>query len=370
MKKFLYITDQDEYTDHSFIGAFFEKYLGKYFDTNILYFSEFKSDFERKDEQRFILPLKLKKDLLDELSKNGIDIDSYDYIVVRNDFDTLKHILKRKIKHNYKVGFRLSFSKRIVKLQEDEVSNKKSIFDVIGNSIKTISETNLINESDIFIPTSEHIKKEFFPNIKIKTFTIPPAIDPEVLHENIQHVEDFKRFFYAGTLDKLRDFETILKAFSQINSNQFKLSISTKDPKYAEEMLSKFPNLKNCVEIYNARTKSELLQLIAKADVGLSILPDIALFNSSTPVKILDYYSSGIPCIMTNSTNNQELFKSDNEAWFCKFDETSIKEKLEEIISLSKEEVAQIGINGQKRLLEVRNYEKISKNFALELDLL
>ena len=32
MEKFLYITDQDEYTDHSFIGPLFEKYLKEYFD--------------------------------------------------------------------------------------------------------------------------------------------------------------------------------------------------------------------------------------------------------------------------------------------------------------------------------------------------
>ncbi|AXH10645.1 glycosyl transferase family 1 [Malaciobacter halophilus] len=370
MKKFLYITDQDEYTDHSFIGAFFEKYLGKYFDTNILYFSQFKSDFEKKDEQRFILPFKLKKNLLDELSKNGIDIDSYDYIVVRNDFDILKHILKRKIKHNYKAGFRLSFPKRAAKLQEDEINNKKSIFDVIGNSIKTITETNLVNECDIFIPTSKFIKEDFFPNVNTKTFIIPPSIDPEVLHENVQHVEDFKRFFYAGTLDKLRSFETILEAFSEINSNQFRLCISTKDPEYAKKMLSKFPNLTNCVEIYNAKTKDELLSLIAKADIGLSILPSIAIFNSSTPVKILDYYSSAIPCIMTNNKNNQELFEDDKQAWFCNFDKESIKHKLEQIITLSKEEVAKVGIEGQKRLLDIRNYDKIAKNFALELDLL
>ncbi|MFY9074267.1 glycosyltransferase [Malaciobacter mytili] len=370
MKKFLYITDQDEYTDLSFIGALFEKYLSKYFDMNILYFSEFKSDFEKKDDKRFILPKKLKKNLLDELSNNGIDINSYSFIVVRNDIELLKHILKRKIRHKYKVGFRSVFPRRIIKLQEDEASNQKSFFDIIDDKIKTFSETALINECDIFIPSSSYMSEIYFQGVKTKTFVIPPAIDPEVLHDNIQHVEDYKRFFYAGTLDKFRSFETILEAFSQINNNQFRLMISTKDPQYAKEMLSDFENLKNCVEIYNAQNKEELLDLISKADIGLSILPDVALFNCATPVKILDYYSSAVPCIMTNNSNNKELFTDNKEAWFCNFDKDSIKNKLEEIINLSKEEVAQVGINGQNRLLEVRNYEKLAKNFALELNLL
>lgn len=370
MQKFLYITDQNEYTDNSFIGPLFEKYLSKYFDVNILYFSQFKSDFEKKDDKRFILPKKLKKHLLDELERNKIDINSYSYIVVRNDTSILKHILKRKIRHNYKVGFRLSFPKRIAKLQVNEANNKSSFVEKISNKIKLFSETNLINECDIFLPTSEIMKDEYLKSVETKSFIIPPAIDPEVLHENIQHVEDHKRFFYAGTLDNLRKFETILESFSEINNNQFRLMISTKDPKYAKEMLDKYPNLKNCVEIYNAKTKQELLELIAKADIGVSVLPDIALFNSSTPVKIIDYYSSAVPCLMTNNANNKAIFDDDYNAWFCDFSKESIKEKIEKIMNLSKEDVAKVGENGQKRLLAIRNYDKIAHAFAHQLNML
>ena len=54
MQKFLYITDQDEYTEHSFIGPLFEKYLNKHFDINIIYFSHHKEDSEIKDGNKFI----------------------------------------------------------------------------------------------------------------------------------------------------------------------------------------------------------------------------------------------------------------------------------------------------------------------------
>ena len=43
MSKFLYITDQDEYADHSFIGPLFQKYLTKHFDINTTFFSKEKS---------------------------------------------------------------------------------------------------------------------------------------------------------------------------------------------------------------------------------------------------------------------------------------------------------------------------------------
>ena len=282
----------------------------------------------------------------------------------------MKEILKKKDKYNYKIGFRLSFPKRIAKLQTDEANNKKTLFDIISNKIQTYSEINLINECDIFLPTSFQMKNDYFKDVKIRTFVIPSAIDPDILHENIQHEGNEKRFFYAGTLDNLREFEVVLEAFSNIHNSNFKLMISTKDPEFLDHLLIDFPNLKDNIEIYDAKTRKELLNLIALADVGLSPLPNIALFNSSTPMKVLDYYSSAVPCIMSDNENNASIFEDNNSAWFTTFDKESIQKKLEYIISLSKDEVTQVGLNGQKRLLAVRNYERIAADLAHQLDIL
>jgi glycosyltransferase involved in cell wall biosynthesis len=370
MSKFLYVTDQDEYTDHSFIGPLFQKYLNRHFEINTIFFSKFKTDIEIKDDARIIVPEKFSSNLLEELDKKGVNIKDYAFVVVRNNTTLLKDILKKKIKYNYKVGFRLSFPKRIAKLQTDEANHKKSFFDIINNKIQTFSEISMINECDIFLPTSFQMKNDYFKDVKTRTFVIPSAIDPDVLHQNIQHEGNEKRFFYAGTLDKLREFETVLEAFSNIPSDNYKLMISTKDPEYLDDMLSKFPDLRKNIEICDAKTREDLLNLIALADVGLSVLPDIALFNSSTPIKILDYYSSAVPCIMSNNENNASIFEDNNSAWFSDFTEESIREKIQQIIKLSKDEVALVGLNGQKRLLAVRNYERIAADLAHQLNIL
>ena len=46
MKKLLYITDQDEYSSHNFIAPLFERYMKEHMFVDIVYFSDFKSDFE------------------------------------------------------------------------------------------------------------------------------------------------------------------------------------------------------------------------------------------------------------------------------------------------------------------------------------
>lgn len=370
MQKFLYITDQTEYSDNSFIGPLFEKYLTKHFEIHIIYFSKYKASFERKSNNKIIIPLADKLNVIDVLGRNGIDLKEYKIVAVRNDTKILKEVLKKRIVFDYKVAFRLSFPKRIAKLQIDEANNKKSYFDIISNKIKLHQETSLINDCDLFLPTTIKMRDNYLKDVKTKTFVIPSAIDPEVLHENIQHESEEKRFFYAGTLDKLREFETVLDAFSQIESKSFKIMISTKDPEYAQELLTKYPNLRANFELSNATSKEELLDLIAKADIGLSILPDIALFNTSTPVKIMDYYASAVPCIMSKNDNNLSIFDDNKTAWLCDFDKEAIKTKLEEIISLPKEEIAQIGVDGQKRLLDIRNYQRIADALAHQLNIL
>lgn len=367
MKKFLYITDQEEYSDHSFIGPLFEKYLKEYYEIDIVYFSEFKTDIEIKNH-RFILPSNYKENILEELIKHGIDISAYSYVVVRNSGDVLKSVLKTAERFEFKVGYRLSFPKRRAQMEVDKANNKAGFLDVLNNKIKTYSETNMINECDLFLPTSQQMKEEFFEGVTVKTFVCPPAIDPDILHDNIQHEGEEKRFFYAGTLDKLREFESVLEAFNDVRSDKWKLMISTKDPEYCQQIINSYDSLKNNVEVHNATTKDELLQLIAKADIGVSILPNIALFNTSTPVKILDYYSSAVPCIMTNNANNNTLFTDNYDAWFCTFTRKSIQEKIEYILNLSKEDVANVGIKGQRRLLEIRNYKTVASKLARTLD--
>ena len=370
MEKFLYLTDQNENKEHSFIGPLFEKYLGKHFDVDIMYFSKTSENFEIKDGNRFIMPLKHKYNIIEELDKNKIYIGHYKYVFVRNHTAILKEVLNVKKDYNFILGYRLSFPKRILKLQKDEANNKKSFFDVISSKVKTFSEANLINQCDIFLPTSRQMRDDYLKSVKTRTFVIPSAIDPEDLKPNIQHEGEEKRFFYAGTLDKLREFETVMEAFSLVNPTKFKLMISTKDPEYANNMLDTYPDLHDCIELYDANSKAELLELISKADVGLAPLPSTVLFNSSTPMKVLDYYTSTVPCIMTNNENNASIFEDDISAWLCDFNVNSIKDKIEKIISLSKEEVAKVGVNGQNRLLDIRNNERIANDLAHQLDIM
>ena len=370
MKKLLYITDQDEYVDHSFIAPLFETYLKKYMHVDIVYFTEFKSDFERKDAQRFTVPSRYKNVLIPELKQNGISIEEYDFIMVRNDIDIMKHVLRYRDTYQYKALFRFSFPKRSIKICCDKAENKMNLLAQTVHRFKTRRETKIINQCDVFLPTSHAMHMAFRPKVTIPTIICPPAMNPAMLHENIQHSEDEKRFVYAGTLDKVREFETVLNAFSKLKSDNWKLMISTRDIPYAQTMLGNYPQIKDSVELYDAQTKEALIDLIAKADIGVALLPDIPIYSASTPIKIFDYYSSAVPCLMTKAEHTGTIFTDCENAWFCDFTQEAITHKIAYLLSLSKDEVAKVGEKGQEKLLESRNYVTIAKNIADQLEAL
>ena len=367
MQKLLYITDQDEYVDHSFIAPLFEVYLKKYIGVDIVYFSDFKSDFERKDTHRFTVPSRYKDTLIPELIHNDVALHNYDFIMVRNNIKILEHALKHKETYHYKVLYRFSFPKRNVQMFCDEAENKKSLFSPLIHQFKTKNETKIINLCDAFLPSTNIMSKIFFPEVTVPTIACPPAIDPQKLHPNIQHTGEEKRFFYTGTLDKVREFETIIDAFSQVQNKQWSLSIATQDVTFAQALLDNYPNLKDKLKIYDAKTKDILLDLIAKADIGVSLLPDLPIYNATTPVKVFSYYASGIPCLMSPAEHTNTMFADYVDGWFCEFSTEAITQKIEYLLTLSKDEVMHIGEKGQQRLLDIKNYETLAQNIATQL---
>lgn len=363
MKKFLYITDREEYSKHNFIGPLFEKYLPEHMDVDIVYFSKYKSYFENKNGH-FIVPMHERKDILKFLSDSGIDVFAYDYVVVRNLHDVLEDILAVKDTYDIKVGYRLSFPKIVGALERAKVEKGSTLIKSIDAKIKTHAQLKLINQCDIFLPTSRRMQEVYYPGVTTKMYVVPSAIDPSRVHDKVKRGDGKIVFAYIGTLSKIRNFELILESFNALKSNNWELYISTTDEAYAQNCVEDFSNIKDKIKIIKSNTKEELLDVIAHSDVGVAMLPDLNIFKTSVPLKIIDYYTSGVPALISNNELNNSVFEDDKDAWICDFDQSCITQKLEEIISNPKEKIREMGKSGQQKLLDTRNYKVVAKNLA------
>lgn len=365
-KKLLYITDQQEYTDHGTIGPLFNGYLKEYFDVYIVYFTKYKNSFQAKGTD-YVVPQQYKKEICQYLDVKGVKLSSFDFIFVRNMLDILSDVLENRQKYGYKVGFRVSFPKTEEAYETSKVNNSSTILGRLNTYYQRYNKTKLLAECDIFMPTSKDMEETFYAHSGVKSFPLPSGLDPARITPHRKSDGDEKHFIYVGTLDSLRQFEQVLIAFTKVNSDNWHLNISTKNHQFAKTIMGRYASIKDQVSIIKADNLNELMAQIDDCDVGIALLPDIPIYSTAIPAKVMDYYTCAIPTLLTDNLKNRTLF-TDEDAKFCKFEVDSIIKKLEEIIDMSEDEIAKMGHKGQDKLLShKRNYKIMAKELYKEL---
>jgi glycosyltransferase involved in cell wall biosynthesis len=367
MKHLLYITDQQEYSEHGTIAPLFHGYLKEYLNVSVVYFTKYKHSFQKKGDD-FVIPSHYDKDVIAYLVKQGVEIDMYDFVFVRNTKHILKTVLEYKDKYKYKVGFRASFAKS-TEAYEKAKFKKRGLIKKLGAKIENISKNALINRVDIFMPTSMQMQKVFYPNVTCKVYPLLTALDPKSVTKRSKRDDGIRRFIYVGSLDKLREFEVVLDAFNAISDLNWHLVLLVADPTEINELLKVYPNLKERVEVVHEDELDAIKAQVCGCDVGLALLPDRELYNNALSAKVVDYYSCCVPALLSDTEKNRSIFDEDSEAIFSAFDSAVISEKLKKLIAADEDELIEIGQKGQKKLLDLgRNYEDMAKKLYEELE--
>jgi hypothetical protein len=360
MKHLLYITDQEEYSEHGTIGALFHGYLKEYLHVNVVYYTKYKHSFQIKGDD-FVVPAHHDRDIIAYLESKNIEISQYDYVFVRNTHYILKTVLSYREKYDYKVGFRTSFAKSTEAYERVKKSKRgllKSLRVKFGNMFKD----RLINRVDIFMPTSTQMQRVFYPNVTCKVHPLLTALDPKSITTREIRNDGIRRFIYVGSLDRLREFEVVLDAFNAIGTAPWELFVSVVDPTVINELLKIYPKIKAKITVLNSDTLAMIHEQISSCDVGLALLPDHKLYNNALSAKVVDYYSCAVPALLSNTEKNHSIFDEGTEAVFSNFESTEISEHLKKLIETPEEELIAMGKEGQQRLLDLgRNYEDMAK---------
>jgi glycosyltransferase involved in cell wall biosynthesis len=367
MKNLLLITDQQEYSEHGTVTAFFDGFLRKHFNIQIVFLTKYKDSFQIKGDH-FIVPIEYENKIIEYLSDKNIKIDTYDMIIVRNKKDILKNVLDNKVQYDYKVGYRTSYPKRFHQLELLDTSSLSGWFRSVLQKSNIRQRDTLANRCDLFLPTSFEVRNVFYENIHTECFPLFPGLDPDNLNEHKNNESDVKKFIYVGRLDKLREFNIVLDAFSKLRDENWELTLSLKDKEYIVNLLKKYPNIVNKITLTSAHSLQELRDQVNEHDVGLDLLPNVALFNTSISDKVMDYYTCSVPTLMSSNGKNRSIF-DETEALFSDFDKKSITYEIQKILKMSNDELSKIGNAGQKKLLgRKRNYQLMAEQLKEKLD--
>ena len=367
MKKILYITDQEEYSENGTISSLFDVYLKEYFDIDIVYMTKYKYSFAKKGNH-LIVPLSKQKYIIEYLTRRDIDISLYDFIFVRNKKTVLENVLKYKNKYNYKIAFRVSYPIKHHKLEFLNTFFPYSLIKKYQYKMKINKRDELVNKCDLFLPASIQAKDEFYSNIHIESFPIFTGLDPDKLNKHIiSNDTSIKKFIYVGSIDSIREFNIILDAFSQLNNSNWQLSISTTNKKYINNLLKHYSNIRNNINLISAMSIKELREQVNEHDIGIALMPRNRFYDTVLSDKVIDYSSCSLPSLLTSNEKNHSIFDKD-EAYFSKFNSNDISSKLDEVINSNHNTISNIGNKAQEKLLSIkRNYKTLAKELRDKL---
>ena len=367
MKKLLYITDQEEYSDNGTISSLFDKHLRKYWDVDIVFITKYKHSFQRKGNH-LIVPQKDRDSIITYLS-TGSDPSQYDFVIVRNKKDVLKNVLKHKDEFGYKVGYRISYPKKHHALEMTKGYSPSAIYKRLLFNRKIQERDTLVNQCDLFMPSSPEAHRTFYPHISTRSFPIWVGLDPDTIKHHQFSEGDRTNFVHAGSVDEIRSFDVVLDAFEAIKEDTWHLNIITKKKAYIYTLLRLYPTIKNRITVHEAvYTVDELREEVNKSDIGISLLPSLPFFDTVIADKVISYYDCAIPTLMTSNSKNHAIF-ADEEAFFVDFNTEAISKSLRILIEMPREKLSEVGNNGQAKLLKLkRNYKLLAGSLAETMD--
>jgi len=367
MRKLLYITDQEEYSDNGTISSLFDKHLREHWDVDIVFITRYKHSFQRKGNH-LVVPKKDRNNIMAYLS-TGSDPSQYDFVMVRNKKDVLKNVLKHKDEFGYKVGYRISYPKKHHALEAIKGYSPSAVYKRLLYKRKIVERDHLVNQCDLFLPSSPEAHRAFYPHISTRSFPIWVGLDPDTIKHHQFSDSQKTIFVHAGSIGPLRSFDVVLDAFEAIKEDTWHLNIITKKKDYINTLLRLYPTIKNRITVLEAvYTLDELREEINKNDVGISLLPSVKFFDTVIADKVISYYDCAIPTLMTSNSKNHSIF-AESEAFFATFDTQEITKSLEELIALPREKLSEVGNNGQAKLLKLkRNYKILAHDLAETLD--
>lgn len=155
-----------------------------------------------------------------------------------------------------------------------------------------------------------------------KITAVPMGVDMDMLHADglaprrLAGWEDVPVLAYLGTLDSSRELTVLLDALLLLRRRQpsARLLLIGDSPTasdvpalmaYAARL-----GLADAIHITGWLPSLQALALLRGADVALSYVPRGALFDYSSPTKLLEYLALGMPCVGNDSPDQENVLRA------------------------------------------------------------
>lgn len=305
------------------------------------------------------------------ISENNIDI-----LQVR---DTIHHAkLCIKLKNKYNLPFCFHLSSLFFDFQRNLIKNNfnlKNLLYYIRGILSERTYNNIINNCDVFMPISKYMAdyyKTKFP--KKRMYPLPIQAPTNFLEQKMTFNEykNKNRLIHVGQIAYIRRLDFLIKVLATVQKTVKDIELWMVGPAEVQDrdIINKLKKLAKKYSVYdNLRffgevPKKKVPIFISKSNIGLSPIPPLKSYKVSSPTKIIEYLSVGIPVVANKEIlDQQEVIQKTGGGYCTKYNVEDFSDKIIKLLKNKKESYL-MGQKGKEWILKNRSY----KNKAKEIE--
>lgn len=232
----------------------------------------------------------------------------------------------------------------------------------------------LMAKADLILPISKWMKRDLIkkgiPEEKMMIF--PLGADATLSPKKISGKRIRKKFeigvsptiIYLGTMNRVRELDFLLRVLMKVKKEIYNvklLMVGDGDDRSRLEKLSKSLGIEENIIFTGQVPRSRVPEFIASANIGVSPIPPVPIYQVSSPTKLIEYMAMGKTVVANCEIPDQKEVVKESGGGICvRYDEEKFAEAMIELLNNPKER-KEMGKKGRDWVVKNRSYEILAR---------
>lgn len=300
----------------------------------------------------------------------------YNIVFVRDNIDIFDGLMAVHIKRRYEVPFVLQLSNPLEQFEVRYQLHPKRphiVYRIIGK-LHTALNLRLLRQADLALPVSKWLHDDLVNDKKLpkeRLLPLPPGVDADAFSRRdgarVRQrycLEDERVVVYVGTMDRGRDLGILIHAIAEVRraGRRVKLMmVGDGDGVGALGELVHELDIEDEVMFVGRVPQSEVHELIAACDIGVSPVPPDPWFKLSSPIKMLEYMASAKPVVANvEIPEHEEVLNESGGGILVRYDAAAFAGAIIQLLD-HPEKANRMGRSGREWVVANRSYEVLAR---------
>jgi len=231
----------------------------------------------------------------------------------------------------------------------------------------------LANRADLVLPISEAMKAELSTSVTaspmqplstgVDTGLDKSDTDPQLFRDQFD-IGDQKIILYMGSMSPSRDLEFLLEVIQQLDmSGRLLTMVGGRNSRHRNRLRSmshKMGVADNVLFTGWLEDRNMVHNANAAAAIGVNPLPTNSIWETSAPIKVLEYLLLETPVVVSDTPDQRRVVEDSNSGFVAPYSIGAFAEILSKFFELTPNERSQMGASGREYVRRKRGFDTLT----------